>query len=133
MLLFDDWEVNPLTVQIMDGLRINSELVVLSACFTANSGVDNLQDECIQLASVLFDVGFPRVIGSLWCIAEEQTRDFVKAFYQYLGENHHGNITTRCVAEACHAVTLEVGRCSRNDANIVGEPLYWSPFICIAV
>jgi len=132
IILFRDWEDDPLTVKVIDNLNIKSELVLLSACFTANSGVDNLQDESLQLTSSLFDAGFPRVVGSLWGVAQKQTRDFVEGFYEYLGTYHQGVITTRCVAEACHAATLQVGGRSRSDAETRGEPLYWAPFICVA-
>jgi len=133
MILFCDWEDDPLTVKVIDALKIKSELVVLSACFTANSGVDDLQDESIQLTSSFFEAGFQRVVGSLWGVAQRQTRDFVDEFYKYLGGHHEGSITTRCVAEACHVAALEVGRRSVSDAEVRGEPLHWAPFICVAV
>lgn len=67
-LIFTDDEKNPLAVQRLNHLEISTRLVVFSAYFTANSGVDNLQDEFMQFALSVFDAGSRAVVGLLWSV-----------------------------------------------------------------
>ena len=59
IFLLRDWQVGPLTVSNLQTLELRQAvLALLSACFTANAGVEKLQDEIIHLASALQVAGF---------------------------------------------------------------------------
>jgi CHAT domain-containing protein len=66
-LLTEDWQTSPLTVAQLQTLNIeNSWLAFLSACFTANAGVENMQDEGNHLAAALLIAGFRNIVESSW-------------------------------------------------------------------
>ncbi|KAG0276376.1 hypothetical protein BGZ95_007622 [Linnemannia exigua] len=71
LLLTSDWKTDPLTTARLQALssksskaHSESRLAFLSACFAANGGVENQQDENIHLASSMQHAGFSNVVGS---------------------------------------------------------------------
>lgn len=69
-ILLKDWKEDPFTVQDVYELHLSKQqsfqVAFLSACFTANAGVENLQDEMDHLVTVLQSAGFMSIIGTLW-------------------------------------------------------------------
>ncbi|KAK3326770.1 CHAT domain-containing protein [Apodospora peruviana] len=126
MLLFDDWGTDPLAVEKIVRASIGSKLAVVSACSTANSGLEGLQDEPNHVTAALFTAGFQTVVGTLWSVVEDQALIFTKEFYQILALHAKDGITTRVVAEAVHLATMKVAESRPN-------PAVWSPFICFGV
>ena len=134
MLLFKDWEEDPLTSTRLRELKIQSKLAVLSACFTANSGIDTLQDEMVQLTSILYISGFSNVVGSLWYVGEGYAKRFMESFYKCLCRQQGGVIISRNVAQAFHQAVLDLGASTCNDGNhMKGAPVLWAPFICVGI
>jgi hypothetical protein len=129
-LLTIDWENNPLTVGSLQLLNIKtSQLAYLSACFTANAGLESLQDEMIHLAGALQIAGFPNVVGSLWYVGQEAALAVVKRFYERLCKDKR-ELNSRLIAEALHFALLEFSETTRTAANrMKGDPVSWAPFV----
>jgi len=66
-------------------VKLNTDLVVLSACQTAKGKIE--KGEGIQgLARAFFYAGTKSVLASLWKIDDRSTAEFMKHFYKYLTE-----------------------------------------------
>jgi CHAT domain-containing protein len=139
LLLTSDWETKPLTTARLQALNPKSSksyseprLAFLSACFAANGGVENQQDENIHLASSMHHAGFSNVVGSTWYVEQGAALAVVEGFYKNLGRMvKGGHIEGRQVAEALHFAVLEYRETTRSSGNRNrGAPLYWAPFIC---
>jgi CHAT domain-containing protein len=129
-LLMADWEINPLTVSHLQLLDVKtSQLAFLSACFTANAGVENLQDEMAHVAGALQIAGFPNVVGSLWYVGQEAALAVVEWFYKRLCKCEEG-LSSRIIAEALHFAVLDFSETTRTAANrMKGNPVSWAPFV----
>jgi CHAT domain-containing protein len=64
-------------------LRLNADLVVLSACQTA-LGKDVKGEGLIGLTRGFMYAGAPRVVASLWKVDDEATAELMKRFYQFM-------------------------------------------------
>ncbi|KAJ6124109.1 hypothetical protein N7471_011426 [Penicillium samsonianum] len=124
-----DWKENPLNISRLQTLDIGkSELAFLSACFTANAGVENLQDEHVHLAAVLQLAGFLNVVGSAWYVGEEAGLEVTKRFYERLGQDQRDWATT--TVEALHFAVRDFRETTRTAANRMrGDPVIWAPFL----
>ena len=126
MLLFENWGDDPLSVEQISKANICSKIAVMSACSTANSGVEGLQDEPNHVTAALYMAGFQAVVGSLWSVREQDALIFTEELYQYLALHAKDGITTRVVAEAVHVATMKVAQSTQN-------PAFWSPFVCFGI
>jgi CHAT domain-containing protein len=70
--------------EILD-LKINAELVVLSACDTGRGRITG--DGVIGLSRSLISAGTPSVVVSLWAISDNSTAFLMSQFYQNLQQN----------------------------------------------
>lgn len=66
-------------------LKINAELVVLSACDTGRGKITG--DGVIGLSRSLIAAGTPSIIVSLWTVPDQPTALLMTEFYRYLQEN----------------------------------------------
>ncbi|KAM3090576.1 CHAT domain-containing protein [Phormidesmis sp. 146-35] len=74
-----------LTAEEILNMRLQTDLVVLSACNTAQGRTTG--DGMIGLSRSLIAAGVPSVIVSLWAIPDAPTADLMQAFYQNLQKN----------------------------------------------
>jgi CHAT domain-containing protein len=74
-----------LTAGEIFGLKLNAELVVLSACDTGEGRITG--DGVIGLSRSLLTAGVPSVIVSLWSVADNDTADLMIEFYRQLRHN----------------------------------------------
>lgn len=65
------------------GLKLGADLVVLSACQTA-LGKELRGEGLLGLARAFMYAGTPRVVASLWKVADSATGDLMSSFYQGL-------------------------------------------------
>lgn len=73
-----------LTVREIYDLRLDADLVVLSACGSALGNVTG--DGIVGLTRAFFYAGTPSILATLWDVADEPTRQLVSEFYRvYLG------------------------------------------------
>ncbi len=104
------------TWEIFDGLRLRSELVVLSACGSAlgdDSGTDGLNG----LARAFQYAGARSILASLWSVSDRITPELMEAFYRHL-------LAGSPKDEALRAAQLELIR--RGDR--AAAPYYWAAF-----
>ena len=97
-------------------LKLRADLVVLSACQTA-LGKELRGEGLLGLARGFMYAGAPRVIASLWRVADSATSDLMSSFYQALLRDHVG------ASEALRAAKL---RLLRNPLH--SAPYYWAGF-----
>jgi CHAT domain-containing protein len=97
-------------------MKLRADLVVLSACQTA-LGKELRGEGLLGLARSFMYAGAPRVIASLWKVADSSTTDLMSNFYQSLLRNGAP------ASEALRAAKLRVQRNSLRSA-----PYYWAGF-----
>ena len=132
-ILLRDWQEDPLTVQDIHNLRLsnrqNSQVAVLSACFTANAGVENLQDEMDHLISALQIAGFMSLVGTLWDVQQKSAYNVVREFYSALARKG-GGFDAKDVATVLHFAVLKFRESTREVGNDMrGNPVIWAPFV----
>jgi CHAT domain-containing protein/tetratricopeptide (TPR) repeat protein len=98
-------------------LKLNADLVVLSACQTA-LGKQVKGEGLIGLTRGFFYAGAPRVIASLWSVRDEATMELMTRFYRALLREH------QTPAAALRAAQVALSRDPRWSA-----PYYWGAFI----
>jgi CHAT domain-containing protein/lipopolysaccharide biosynthesis regulator YciM len=97
-------------------LKLNADLVVLSACRTGQGKL--LRGEGVSgLARAFLYAGSRGVVCSLWSVDDQQTANLMTDMYRRLKEGS-------TAAHALHEAKLELIRADR-------APIYWAPFILI--
>ena len=97
-------------------LRLNSDLVVLSACQTA-LGKDIKGEGLIGLTRGFMYAGSPRVVSSLWKVDDAATAVLMKHFYQNMLQKKQRP------AQALRAAQIEMSKDERYRS-----PYYWAAF-----
>ncbi len=97
-------------------LRLNADLVVLSACQTA-LGKDIKGEGLIGLTRSFMYAGAPRVVASLWKVDDVATAELMKRFYRAMLQGKQRP------AEALRAAQLEMMQKPRWQS-----PFYWAAF-----
>lgn len=110
------------------GLRLNADLVVLSACDT---GLGKLRDGegIIGLTRAFFYAGASSTVVSLWKVEDQSTSLLMERFYQNLKRG-------LSKSEALRQAKLDIMR-STVELKAIGmhqdlaSPFYWAPFILV--
>jgi CHAT domain-containing protein len=102
-------------------LKLNADLVVLSACET---GLGKIQkgEGIIGLTRALLYAGAKNIIVSLWQVADASTSELMVNFYKNTLENKN-SLTYSGALRNAKLTMISQGKYS--------HPLYWSPFILI--
>jgi CHAT domain-containing protein/Tfp pilus assembly protein PilF len=102
-------------------LKLNADLVVLSACET---GLGKIQkgEGIIGLTRALLFAGAKNIIVSLWQVADESTSDLMVDFYKNYLEKKE---------ELSFSVALRNAKLKMISEGRYAHPLFWSPFILI--
>ena len=112
-----------LEVHEVFGLRLQAELVVLSACQTGlGSGAladVPAGDDWVGLTRAFLLAGARRVVASLWPVDDWATAALMERFYQALAR---GNNAARALAEAQQALRAEAA---------TANPFYWAGFVVV--
>ncbi len=95
-------------------LRINAEMVTLSACHT---GVNMVfpGDELHGLMRGFMYAGVPSLVASLWAVSDRSTADFMSEMYSRIREG------------ATKRAALRHAQLAIKEAY--GHPYYWAPFV----
>jgi CHAT domain-containing protein len=101
-------------------LRIDADLVVLSACQTALGKLVR-GEGMLGLSRAFLTSGAARVIVSGWEVNDLSTADFMKTFYTFLRENIPP-------AEALRQAKLSL---LHSSSPAYRHPYYWAPFILL--
>ena len=136
LLLLQDWQENPLTLSMLrqslkrQGASGRYRLTFLSSCFTANGGIEGLQDEAEHIASTMLVAGFGSVVGGLWAVEERAASVVTEGFYRHLkmilGD---GELDAKGVSEALHLAVWDLAR-STTEGGQEGDPVQWARFVC---
>lgn len=97
-------------------LRLNADLVTLSACETG-LGKEVKGEGLVGLAHAFFYAGTPSVLVSLWKVQDRSTADVMVNFYKELGRAQNK-------AEALRRAKLKL-----IEQNRHAHPYYWAPFV----
>ena len=99
-------------------LKLNADLVVLSACETG-LGKEVKGEGLMGLTHAFLYAGTPSVLVSLWNVQDRSTADLMINFYQQLDRGEDK-------AEALRQAKLRL-----IQQNRFAQPYYWAPFILI--
>ncbi|MFQ5752936.1 MAG: CHAT domain-containing protein, partial [bacterium] len=101
-------------------MRLNADLVVLSAC---NTGLGKLRrgEGMIGIARAFLFAGVPSLVVSLWNVNDESTSMIMKNFYKHLKAGLNNK-------QALRLAKLDYIKSSQNYGK---DPFYWAPFILI--
>jgi len=100
--------------EILD-MKLNAELVVLSACDTGRGRITG--DGVIGLSRSLITAGVPSIVVSLWKVPDDSTAFLMTEFYKNLR-------TTSDKAQALRQAML-------TTKQKYSDPLYWAAFTLI--
>lgn len=114
----DPREDGMLRVYEIFNLKLNADLVVLSACRTG-MGKELKGEGVIGMTRAFFYAGTPSIVVSLWQVADHSTADLMIKFYQHL--NHTTN-----KADALRRAKLDL-----IGTGHYAHPYYWAPFVLI--
>ena len=119
----DPREDGRLEVHEILGLRLNADLVVLSACDTALGGGYFAEvpagDDIVGLTRAFLFAGSPSVVASLWAVNDQSTMRLMGGFYGRLAEGGK--------AEALAAAQRELIRRGGRYAH----PYFWGAFVLV--
>jgi CHAT domain-containing protein/Tfp pilus assembly protein PilF len=119
----DGREDGRLEVHEILGLRLNADLVTLSACDTAlGSGYFTevpAGDDFVGLTRAFLFAGTPSVVASLWEVDDRSTLQFMRSFY---GQLSHAD-KAAALAQAQRAMLQRGGRYE--------HPYFWAPFVLV--
>lgn len=102
--------------EIFDGLRIDADLVTLSACKTA-LGKDMGGEGLLGLTRAFQYAGARTVLASLWSVADRSTAKLMRRFYGYLAEGKSKD-------QALRAAQVEMLR----SGGAASHPRHWGAF-----
>jgi len=100
------------------GLKLNADLVVLSACETG-LGKELRGEGLVGLTRAFLYAGTPSVIVSLWKVQDRSTSDLMVNFYKDLNQSKEKT-------EALRLAKLNLIKSGRYS-----HPYYWAPFILV--
>lgn len=109
-----------LTLSDLPFLRLNAEMVVLSACETSK-GIQRTGEGAISLARGFTLSGVPAVLTTLWNISEQSAANITKSFYRTLAEGMTKDEALR-QAKLDFLLTCE---------DYKSAPYYWAGFIFV--
>ncbi|WP_317930336.1 CHAT domain-containing protein [Halioxenophilus sp. WMMB6] len=108
-----------LTLQEIAALKLNAQLVVLSACETA-AGKLTTGEGPIGLSRAFFEAGAQRVLASLWPVDDQATAELLQYFYQAL-----------MVERLPPAQALQQAQLQLQQQSQFFHPYFWSGFVLV--
>ena len=113
----DSTRLDKLYLRDIYNLRLNADLVVLSACQT---GIGKLRrgEGIISLSRAFAYAGAKGIVTTLWSVSDEKTKDFMLSFYRHLEKKY--------AAEALWEARREFLSRHKGEA---AHPYYWAAFI----
>ncbi len=107
-----------LSVREIFETKLNTEMIVLSACNTAR-GTQGSGDGLIGLTWALSVAGCPTQVVSQWSVDDASTALLMSRFYE--------NLAKRKMTKS--AALKEASRWLRGRGSKYGHPYYWAPFV----
>ena len=115
----NDTKDNALYVRDLYNLKLNADLVTLSAC---ESGIGNLNrgEGLMSLARGFYFSGANSIASTLWKINDASSTRLMDGFYLNLSEHQSKNIALQ---------KAQVNFINSNRGNALRHPYYWSGFV----
>lgn len=108
-----------LTLREILDLRLNADLVVLSACKTGLG--QQIRGEGIKsFARAFLYSGTPSVVVTLWNVSDQSTVEFMKSFYS--------NLEAKSMNKAA---ALRNAQLRLISSQLYNHPYYWAPFVLV--
>jgi CHAT domain-containing protein len=124
----DGW----LEVYEVMGMRLQANLVTLSACNTAlGSGYFSelpAGDDWVGLTRAFIYAGTPTVVASLWEVDDRSTTELMKSFYRYLPQRGKAGALAQAQRDFLKASPLSQ---SKPGAPRYHHPYYWAGFVLV--
>ncbi|MCI0617059.1 CHAT domain-containing protein, partial [bacterium] len=108
-----------LTMREVFDLKLNADLVVLSACKTG-LGKEVRGEGVTGISRAFLCAGTPSVLVSLWDVYDKSTADFMASFYK--------NMETKNMNKSA---ALREARLQMISSKKFSHPYYWAPFVLI--
>ena len=105
----------PLTALDVMGLRLNADLVTLSACNTGRAAVSRA-DELTGLSRAFLYAGARALVLSLWSVEDTATATLMRTFY------------TALLGGASRADALRSAQCALIGSDTAAHPFFWAAF-----
>ena len=98
----------------LQGVRLRTELVVLSSCHSGRG--DLVSEGVVGIARAFLAAGARCVLVSLWAIEDEATLEFMKSFYQHLSNGRSASVSLQ-----------QAMKCLRESEKF-HSARHWAPF-----
>jgi len=126
----DDHSDGLWTAREVFSLRLNADLVTLSACDTGLGRVSG--DGVIGLSRAFLSAGASSVMVSLWRVADAAAAPEMEEFYRVLAVNGADRAGALRHAQLRTISRLEKGEIrTASGARLAPDPIYWAPFVLI--
>lgn len=102
-------------------LRLNADLVVLSACNTAGSNGRFGGDALSGLAEAFFHAGARRLVASHWQVPSKATADLMSSLFETLGPDLSGGT----------AKSLQTAQLALISREATAHPFFWAAFVLV--
>jgi CHAT domain-containing protein/predicted negative regulator of RcsB-dependent stress response len=102
------------------GLRLNADLVTLSACQTALGKLTS-GEGLVGLSRAFLSAGASRLVVSLWEVNDVATAELMKSFYRRM----------RAGADPAEALRQAKREMRRSPTRAYRHPYFWAPFVVI--
>ncbi|KAF9062781.1 CHAT domain-containing protein, partial [Rhodocollybia butyracea] len=109
-------------LKILEMRLPNGELAFLAACHSA-AGEPETPDEALSLFVTLQFCGFPRVIGTLWEMTDDDGPPLVERFYEH--------ILRYGIEDSANELNLTIKSLQHNSET--ADPRRWATFVHIGV
>lgn len=114
--------------EIFERVRIDSDLVVLSACQTG-LGKEMGGEGLVGLTRAFQYAGARSVLASLWAIADETTPELMKRFYGYLKEGKSKDEALRLAQIDFLRGPVEIRNVKQQKESFdASHPFFWAAF-----
>ena len=110
----DDYMLKMSDVQ---AVKLRAKLVVLSCCHSGRGGIKS--EGVVGIARAFLAAGARSVLASLWAISDRATMEFMKSFYQHLGDGKTASV-------ALHQAMKYL-----RESEQFFAVKYWAPFVLI--
>lgn len=116
--------------EIAEQLRLDSDLVVLSACDTARGG-DGGGEGILGLVRALQVAGARSVVASLWRVDDDSAAELMARFYTHLATGLAADEALRQAQLELLRGPVTIVRDGQSIALRTAEPRHWAPFVLI--
>jgi tetratricopeptide (TPR) repeat protein len=134
LILFADWESNPLTVADMASENLShAQMAYISCCHGANNRNFALLDEGIHMAGACQLAGFPTVVATLWQVGDMDSVTVAESLCRVILTPEQ--LDVRRAAWGLHLAIRKVREkltCVRGS-KIFDDPMTWAPYIHVGV